>query len=454
MKKIFALATAILLGATGQGVIAQEMLGTSSGNNAADTLPLFELPESLDSVDDSRSSFEGSSSRELVDEISQSSDADQPQPYYPSQDFRVLDSNPALLESTSTWLRRGFWFAEVDAVILNRSFNENTIVLMEQITSIDIENVATPSGNPATGITVRNNRGNSLFLGGAKPGAEGLPRLKLGRFLFRDSSNRDHTAEFVGYGGGQWSQSGSLLANPGIGPDGLLGLQVRNGLDRSNPSFDGATQSQYDYDSRFNSLELNYHIKQRMKNDRMELDPNGTWVRRVQPTITNSFLTGVRYFDVTENLNWDAFGIPDANGDAVLETGNYRIHTSNNLIGTQIGVTSMYETARWSLGVEAKGGAYLNRVDLDSDFNVTGGLASGTTRSSEDNMSFVGEFAVRGRWHLTPNFSIRTGLELLYVNSIALAPFQANFVPGGQDAINTSSDNIYLGTSFGFERYW
>ena len=76
------------------------------------------------------------------------------------------------------------------------------------------------------------------------------------------------------------------------------------------------------------------------------------------------------------------------------------------------------------------------------------------TDSTEDNLSFVGEASLMGKWHLRPNISLRAGLEILYVESIALAPFQVNFIPGGYSAIASGGDSVYMGGSFGVESYW
>lgn len=353
---------------------------------------------------------------------------------FPSDEsLRAFDYQQAILESTGTWLQRGFWFAEADAVLLHRSHGRHDIVLM-----VD--------------DTVSNNffvQANELVLAPGRPGAEGSGRLKVGRFLFRDSDNRDHTAEFTIYGGGDWSQSGrqdGTLTVPFI----LTGGDLTH---EGNPSFNGAQSSQFDYDSWFNSFELNYNVKQRLTKDRMELEPSGHWVRRAQPSMLRSWLAGVRYFDLDERLNWQAFGIPDANDDGVDETGAYHIKTGNHLLGTQLGFTSAYQTARWSLAAQAKGGMYLNMQTMTSDFAVTN-LTNGNSDLETDGLGWVGEAAVIGKWHLRPNFALRTSLEVMHVAGVAIAPDHINFNPNGSQFINSASELVYLGGAIGFEGYW
>jgi hypothetical protein len=348
-----------------------------------------------------------------------------------SREWQLFDCEPALMESTGTWLRRGFWFAEADAVIFRRSFDRDGIALMQS--------------NPLNNFPALFPR-NILAIDGSKPGAETTPRIKVGRFLFRDKDNRDHNLEFIAFGGGNFSQEGRLDE-----PDGLF---TPTRISGPNISFTGATSSQYRYDSFFNTFELNYHLHSRMMKDRMELEPNGDWVRRAQPTTTRSFLAGLRYFNLDEHLNWTAFGIPNPDDNALTETGLYDIRTGNNMIGTQMGVSSSYDTARWSIGGEVKGGMFVNMIDLDSSFSITDGVTSGSNDLQRDNISWVGEAKVIGKYHIRPNFSIRTAFEVMHLAGIALATSQIDFVPSGSPFVSQNNDAVYLGGSIGFEGYW
>ena len=350
---------------------------------------------------------------------------------YPLDDSRAYDCAPALLESTGTWLRRGFWYSEVDVLVMDRIRERDDSSLAFQLNA---------AGNALVGA------GNVLFLEGGRQGAEATPRVKLGRFLFRDHKNRDHAAEFIFYGGGQWTKDGRLDAVNG----GTLTVSSLIGS-----GFNGATSMQYDYDSRFNSFELNYHVKSRMRKDRMEMEPSGHWVRRAQPSISRSLMAGLRYFDLNEDFDWDAFGIDDDNNAATApQSGNYRVRTDNDLIGTQLGFSWTYETARWSLGLQNKAGVYLNHTDVESSFEVTGGVTSGDNEISVDNLSFINEGALLGKWHLKPNLSLRAGMEILYVSSLAHAAEQLNFVPVSTSQVVGSGDSTFMGALIGFEGYW
>ncbi|MCA9237842.1 MAG: BBP7 family outer membrane beta-barrel protein [Planctomycetales bacterium] len=374
---------------------------------------------------------------------------------------RLFDACPALLESSGTWLRRGYWFAELDALILNRRFNRGSVVLGREL------------GGFVTNGLKAVNFDNTLDFGN-RPGAEGLPRLKVGRFLFRDEQNRDHSAEFVWFGGGSWSQTASLIA----ATDG--GLSVPTQIDQSNNlnligepisaiggqlnqfsniSFDGARSMFYDYQSELDSFEWNYTVKGRMDRDQMVLRPDGEWIRRAKSTRTHSFLAGLRYINTSDSLVWTAAGIPDsAAANPTRGSGSYLVDSDNDLIGTQFGVGLAWERDRWSIDIATKGGGYWNIMGLDSQFEVLD--ENGATRNSgeahatRNNLSFVGEVTLTGKWHLRPNLSLRAGMELLYIESLNLASNNLRFNEGGYNFVSSGGDNVLMGTSIGLETYW
>ncbi|MCC6494564.1 MAG: BBP7 family outer membrane beta-barrel protein [Pirellulales bacterium] len=357
--------------------------------------------------------------------------------------MKMLAGCTPLFESSGTWLRRGFWFGEVDYWMMNRSWDKKGVTLARE--------EAVRSNNP-TGLTPFV-VANVLNLEGHSPGAEGMGRVKLGRFLFRDSRNRDHLLEASWWGGGSFEQAVSLESATASAAANT-GLQVSNFIDRVNPSFDGASAMDFFYRNQTNSAEVNYEVRQRMDRDQLVLQPSGQWVRTASPTRTLSFLTGIRYVNLRELLDWNS--TDNVATTATDEGGFYNVMTENNLLGTQIGGSLSQETARWSVTASAKAGAYWNRIDLNSSFQVgeTTVRTSGRTNSEEDDLAFVGEAEILGKWHLRPNVSLRAGFGLLFIDSVALAPHQVNFVPGGYTAIANAGDSVFLGGSLGLESYW
>ncbi len=455
MKKLVITFIVGVLLSVGRGTAAQEYLVPSAASP-----PQMELPAVPDVGSGSRGSgmrgelpgmtasspSAGEPTQEIIPEPIASGDLQLGiQPFDSGSDYQALCCEPALLESTGTWLRRGFWYSEFDVLLMDRIWSRDNFILAFQ-------------NNTATG---GNGAQNNLIVDGGRSGAELTPRLNIGRFLFRDHKNRDHAMEFVAYGGSQWSQAGSLGATTGntLTVGSYVNIEsafqigtVRFPLDGGNISFDGATSMQYRYDSRFNNFELNYHVKSRMLKDRMELEPSGHWVRRAQPSTSRSLIAGIRYFNLSEDFDWDAFGITDANG--ATQSGNYRVRADNDLIGTQVGFSWTHETSRWSLGAKHKSGIYINNTDVESSFEVTGGVTSGDNDVNVDNLSFITESSLIGKWHLRPNFSLRAGLEIMYVSSVAHAAEQLNFVPVSTSQLVATGDTTFMGGLIGFEGYW
>jgi hypothetical protein len=435
VKHIVALfLVASLASASGMGV-AQDVLSGPIEEGAAD------LPQDMGLADELPSGQRGAAEElEPIAEPEGAYAGEFSGNYYdPTQ---LSEWCPSLFESSGTWLRRGFWYAEGDYLWMNRSWDRKGLLFAFQGAT------STAPGNQFSGVpgfgpvlTL-----NTLLIDGSKPGANGMARVTLGRFLFRDGMNRDHNVQVSYYGAGDWKQNSSIQsADPS-------GIQVNDFIDRINPSFDGADSMRFEYETGLDMFETNYLVKARMGRDQMVLQPDGQWVRSANTSQTYSFLAGVRYVNLTDVLDITATRDPDS---TTSQGGNYFVDTDNNLFGGQLGAGIAHETARWSIGMNAKAGSYWNRMHLNSEFLAGPALvpSRGTTDTREDALSFVGEFEVLGKWHLRPNVSLRAGFEVLYVNKVALAPHQVNFIPGGYPPIADDGDIVLLGSAFGIEAY-
>jgi hypothetical protein len=349
--------------------------------------------------------------------------------------YDLWDALPVAAYSSGTWLERGFWYAEADALILNRTYSRDSQVLGGQ----DI--VQSPFGDLKLIDRV-------LQIREGRPGADGGVRLTLGRFLFRDQENRDHAAEFTVASAGDWSQYAASEPDDG---------QTLYSAPLTEPEFDGATEMDYSYTSRFNSFELNYRLKNRMRKDQMVLKPDGEWHRRASPTMTTDYLLGLRYFDLAERFRWGAkFGVGGAPVPLpYVGAGEYLITTDNRLFGFQMGTGHALETGRWSLSALAKGGVFVNSTTGFQRMTYTPNRAGFgfSYPQSENEMSFLGEFALRGRWHLRPNLSLRAAYEMMLVTSISIAPHQAHFSPVNS-GFATTGESFFQGASFGLDGYW
>lgn len=362
----------------------------------------------------------------------------QEMPYdeYAVGQYDLWGGRPAPIDSTGTWLRRGFWYAEADAVIWNRFWNRD-----DKIYAAEDVNVTSPTFFLQPILVFTSNR--LLIVDGAHPGEDTSVRTTIGRFLFRDVKNRDHVAEFTVFGGGDWHQRRSLAS------EGNFGLFTPFYISGGNRSFDASTRQDIDYSSTFRSFEGNYRVKWRMQEDQLVMDPNGQWSRAANPTWTYEFLAGLRYLEMRDIFNWRAEDIIQLGDD-----GEYLIRTENDMFGFQLGTGGAYETARWSLGLLAKGGVFANNASGRSTLNFTADdFSDFDRRLAEDQISFIGEARLQGKYHVTPNISLRAAYEMMFLTSIALAPTQANFITE-MSKLTTSGDPFYHGASFGIEGYW
>ena len=141
--------------------------------------------------------------------------------YYP------WDGQPAPIESSGTWLNRGVWYAEVRRCrSLPHLAAAGRLVGGRRCRTSIIPNIPRPSG-----IQLTTNR--AIFLQAAQPGEDAGVRATLGRFLFRDDQNRDHTLEFTAWAAGNWVSDGIQLAS--AQPNGLFVTFERR---RRKPTFD------------------------------------------------------------------------------------------------------------------------------------------------------------------------------------------------------------------------
>jgi hypothetical protein len=365
-------------------------------------------------------------------------------PYHPSE--RGLWTELAPIESTGTWLRRGFWYAETDAVIYNRLWNRKD----QRFAAEDPNVTIGPQSNPNTG------QGTSLgfdprfldtnrvlILNGGLPGQDIAARGTLGSFLFRDDHNRDHTIEFTAQGGGTWEQDRTMAS---VQPNDLFVPFAQAGHNRT---FNQSTTQSIDYASDLSGFEWNYRVRGRLGHDQLVMDANGNWHRSADAGFEKEYLVGLRFIDMGERFDWTATDIATAGAD-----GDYRIRTRNDLFGYQMGTGVTYQAPRWSVGAFAKGGVFLNRATGDSRLNFTADDTNDFNLDMVENqLSFVGEFKLQAKYHVLPNVSLRAAYEMMLMTSQAIAPNQATFT-SDTTYLNTTANPFYHGASFGCDFYW
>ena len=218
-----------------------------------------------------------------------------------------------------------------------------------------------PRGSNPAGIQPVFTTNRLMMLDGSQPGEDASVRGTLGNFLFRDSRNRDHLAEFTVMGGGDWHQHRALSS------ENNFGLFVPFYISGNNRTFNFSTSQQADYSSHYSSFEANYRVKSRMRRDQLVMDANGEWHRAANPSVTKEYLIGLRMMEVRDIFNWTAEDI-----QVVGDDGSYFIRTDNDLFGLQMGAGLTYEAARWSLGANSKMGFYVNDATGPRDVEFHG----------------------------------------------------------------------------------
>jgi hypothetical protein len=432
-----------------------------------------------------------------------------PIPYSEYDGMALMGQLPAATESSGSWLRRGLWYADIDAVVLQRTWDSNGFPLVEEYDSAFDQSVGSINAFLfRSTVTIQQQN-----LSESSPGYDGSARLAIGRFLFRDIGNRDHNFEMVVFGGSEWKEQTGAEAQLTEAGNGLFelqsdvfgnglvntfpdtvrvrdqrGLHVPQSLDKSGPtrvdfipsftSFDRSRAMQTDYSSDFHSWEWNYSVAQRMRRDRMEMNPAGQWVRRAQPGFTWDYVAGLRYFDVGERFDWNAQGIvldaPEVTFTRIPNTqfyenddpmalsdtsGAMNIKTSNNLFGFQLGGGMTYETDRWNVSLFSKHGFMVNDARATTNLTFTdpddGSVANNNFGRDlhENGLSYLAQGGVTARYHLRPNLSLRVGWEFMYITGLALAPNQIDFNPAANQ-LHITGDGFYSGVTAGTEFYW
>lgn len=351
------------------------------------------------------------------------------------------------------------WYVEADAVWLQRNASGNRRIAQTFVT-IFVNNVP---------ITEHVERGDahSLFFK-FEPGT----RLTVGRHLFRDFLDRDHSLEGTYLGWYDWGSAGTVKASQRTvtAIEGNLAFITGNlftPFPTNTAGFGRADVIHQQYTSTFQNIELNYRIRRSLDQDRLIASPDGTWEREITPQGVPSFLMGFRYIEIKEQYHLQSisdilavfipFNLPIG---AATATGNYDISTSNRLFGFQIGGDWVHEHARFNWGGRGKFGLFGNAASQSTDIVTSPDITPASvdpTRSytkSRGAFSFLGEFGLMANWHLTPHVSLRAAYDFMWVANIAVAPEQLNFSIGGPNILNTGGFRFLQGPSLGGVIAW
>lgn len=176
-----------------------------------------------------------------------------------------------------------------------------------------------------------------------------------------------------------------------------------------------------------------------------------SWRKRmVSPNcrIHTSFLAGVRHVQLDEDFNFYSEGRAD--------NLNYFVGTSNEMTGFQMGGDLWFcIIPRLMVGADLKAGVYGNHADQVTV--IENGTGTTNEAYKQDDVAFLGEANVTCIFKITPRWTLRGGVQSLYLDGVALANENYNPVEeinGRTVGINDNGSVFYYGGFAGLEFIW
>jgi len=371
----------------------------------------------------------------------------------PWNDHLIANGPDALVYSSGEWFQEGCWFTSADLVLMNR-VNPKSRVMVVDTTSPEQDGLS-----PSPSMTTADGSFNIA------PGG----RITIGRYLGRDWANRDQNVEFSFLGLFDWDKAEGTESSfpqrlytpfdPGFLfiPAFLPGGPFRNAI---YGGFAAADVQEYEYQTTLNSFELNFRTRYRLGRDCMTAMPDGTWTRQLDPGPVPSLFAGLRYIRINETLNWTSqrFSNP-ALGAANLgnATGVYDIQTSNDLFGIQFGGDWTRQTKEYNVGGWIKLAGLVNFADQESLVVTNDNFFTNVNSFRQANgevFTFAGEAGLNGAYFLNPNVSLRGGLQMMWIQSVAVATEQISFDFAAPPTVDFAGNIFYMGASVGLEVVW
>ena len=221
---------------------------------------------------------------------------------------------------------------------------------------------------------------------------------------------------------------------------------------------DNGSFAAIDYESSFDSFEVNFRQRYMAPNCRYQM----------------SCLLGVRYFKLDEDFNYFANGavipgdpLADPPTEDIFPELSYNINVHNNMVGPQVGGDIwLCILPGLRVGADGKAAVLANRIAVEntitSNVPVGGELPQPVVEDLvENDVSFLGEANITFTYRLNYNWTLRGGYTFLYVDGVALAPENFNAQPPLLDgsprtpgAINDNGGVFYHGYFAGAEFLW
>lgn len=236
------------------------------------------------------------------------------------------------------------------------------------------------------------------------------------------------------------------------GVDVYLAREISPGLGVEVRFFNVDFDAGYDYGDTGN-LEIGHTTVSNL------FDVDGAYSSKLYSTEVNlrlptservTWLTGFRWLELSERLNYDIDLLSLVNND-------FNWNTNNHLYGGQFGVDlQLWDlTSPLSISSSLKAGVYGNDADNHFRYKVNNFsiLQGGADRS---DVAFVGDIGVNLSYQLTRHLSLMGGYQLLWINGAALASDQAAYTLQqlDLDVVTTQGDVFYHGALTGALVTW
>jgi hypothetical protein len=138
----------------------------------------------------------------------------------------------------------------------------------------------------------------------------------------------------------------------------------------------------------------------------------------------------------------------------------YRVQSSSNLIGGQLGLRRRRDWDRWALEGTAKAGL-AGTIMSQTSGPITSSLAPGQvfrepTSASAGGVSLLSMVNVSAIYRLTDHWGLRAGYNLIWLDGLALAPDQWDFsnTPASGTSLVDGGSLFLHGANLGVERRW
>ena len=254
--------------------------------------------------------------------------------------------------------------------------------------------------------------------------------------------------ELTYFGLNKWHSSATAQsANPDLySVISNFGTVPPNGYDDTDRSINQSLA----YDSAIHNVELNFRRR---------------WVAPAR-WIQGSWLAGVRYFDLDEEMKYQTVGLVNNGVGLTPRFFNLDTATRNQLTGFQLGSDTWVSVVPgFMVGVEGKYGVYGNHAEVESNIRANSIQQARETRTNGET-AYLGQFALNGVYRLTQSWAFRAGYTCLRVDNVALAPRNFNtaglgsngagvvFGPNRAPFIDVNGVAKYSGFTLGAEYLW